>query len=140
MSMSKVKINQIQIQMLFLIEGKTGSVRQSEVSHTWFWRQIGGRDVSRIRIEPELECPAGSTSPLVTVLPVVVVIWNRMCEVGKRDGTCHHSCNSMQCWLLLLWHSGSDIIRDWMEQIENKKSAVWAGLSLNGHCEGWLCP
>jgi len=36
--------------------------------------------------------------------------------------------------LLLLWHPGPDISLDWMEQIGNKKSAVWAGLSLNGHC------
>jgi len=40
---------------------------------------------------------------------------------------------SVGCGLWLLWHLGPDIILDWMEQIGNKKLAVWAGLSLNGH-------
>jgi len=87
------------------------------VSHTWLWRQIGGRG------------PVGSVSPSVLVLPVVVV-WNTMlevgifvlhwmCEVGKGEGTCCHSCNSMQCWLLVVvvalgarHHPGLDGI-DW---------------------------
>jgi len=117
--------------------GNVGSVRWSEVSHISFWRQIGGTG------------PVGSASPLVLVLPVVVVIWNGvqevgifvlhwMWEVGKGDWTCHHSCNSVQRLLLLLWHSGPEIIPDWMGQIRNRKSAVWAGLPLDGHC-GVVC-
>jgi len=48
------------------------------VSHISFWRQIGGRDRSRIRIESQIEHSVGSASPLGLVLPAVVVIWNRM--------------------------------------------------------------
>jgi len=49
---------------------------------------------------------------------------------------------AIQCRVccLLLWHSGPDFIPDWMEQSRNKRLASLAGLSLNGHCEGWLCP